>query len=73
MYDDRGDFGFSGLFVCTPSNHNLKRYLNLINHTSMVDGDLLGQEWTEFKTNIKYRISFNHFINITWEDLDKAP
>ena len=76
MYDanDGTHTGFSGLFVCEPKLHDIETYLELLNNTTypMLDGDLLGQEWSKFKTDSNYRIPFTYFINTTWEDLDEA-
>lgn len=74
MYDEEDECGFSGLFVCTPQNHPIDYYISLLQsnrQNTMWDGDLLGNLWFPFKTNLDYRIPYSYFINITTENLEE--
>ena len=69
MYDDNG-FGFSGLFVTSPKNHNANFYYALSKIFNLTDGTILEQIFFPFKSNPCYRIPFEYFLNITLENLD---
>ena len=73
MYDDSNgtDFGFSGMFVCIPRNHNLDFYITVLSNQPIWDGNLLGELWFPFRSNPDYRIPYKYFINITTTNLDQ--
>lgn len=71
MYKECGcDGGFSGLFTFTPKNHNFEYYKTIIQSIPILDGDLLANLWFPFKSNPKYRIPTEYFLNITLDNLD---
>lgn len=62
--DIESDSGFSGLFVCSPKNHNFEYYKILLENSFALDGDLFAKLWFPFKSNQEYHIDINWFYNI---------
>ena len=62
------DNGFSGLFVCTPKNHNFDYYNILMKNTCSLDGDLFGNLFFTYKTNQDYQIDTSWFLHILYLD-----
>jgi hypothetical protein len=59
-YDD-DDYGFSGLFIFCPKNHQYNFYKHLLINFPVFDGDLIGSLWFVVHTNSSYQIPSNYF------------
>lgn len=69
LYDDNGH-PFIGLFVFCPENHCMEYYLALSKTFNIIESDVLEPLFFPFKTNPDYRIPFEYYVNITYENLD---
>ena len=69
LYNDNGT-PFIGLFVFTPINHKVDYYFALSNVFNIIESDVLEPLFFPFKSNPDYRIPFEYYVNITYQNLD---
>lgn len=70
LYNDNGR-PFIGLFVFIPRNHKADYYYVLSNYFESIESDILEPLFFPFKSNPDYRIPFEYYVNITYDNLDK--
>ena len=69
MYNDNGK-PFIGLFVFIPINHKVDYYIALSKIFNAIESDVLEPLFFPFKSNPNYRIPFEYYVNITYDNLD---
>lgn len=70
--DQSRGFGFTGLMVFCPINHNTEFYKCLLKNFMCYDGNLLGDLWFPAKTNPAYQIPRDYFRNY-WPQIINQP
>ena len=69
LYNDNGR-PFIGLFTFIPQNHKADYYYILSNCCGIIESDVLEPLFFPFKSNVDYRIPFEYYVNITYDNLD---